>query len=248
MAMPGPGNVKHPAPRASAEEIAAARARRAGVIGSVKSWVYQLAGLDVTRAAGSPYDLLVVYATTGVGDGGALHPSDFARLKRTSDDRRRLVVSHLWIGEAEDYRPNYFSIEYLEEDAPDWLMRENPQWKGNRIISFCDWGRRRTILGDYNRRNVDNSIEPSPLNRLVELGLDGVYLDRADVYSEVGKACPDAARRMAAFAKRLAVHVRRRNPDIFVFLPNAEVLFVASRYDRSYRGDRQGRPVLWHQP
>lgn len=104
MAMPGPGT----APRASAEEIAAARARSAGVIGSVKSWVYQLAGLDVTRAAASPYDLLVVYATTGVGDGGALQPSDFALLKRTSDDRRRLVVSHLSIGEAEDYRPDYF--------------------------------------------------------------------------------------------------------------------------------------------
>jgi len=42
------------------------------------------------------------------GDGGALHPSDFARLKRTSDDRRRLVVSHLSNGEAEDYRPDYF--------------------------------------------------------------------------------------------------------------------------------------------
>lgn len=136
--MPGPGNVKHPAPRASAEEIAAARARSAGVIGSVKSWVYQLAGLGVTRAAASPYDLLVVYATTGVGDGGALQPSDFALLKRTSDDRRRLVVSHLSIGEAEDYRPDYFGAEYLEEDAPDWLMRENPQWIGNRIISFCD--------------------------------------------------------------------------------------------------------------
>jgi hypothetical protein len=60
---------------------------------------------------------------------------------------------------------------------------------------------------------------------LVELRLVGVYLDRADVYSDVGKACPDAARRMVAFAKRLAVHARGHNPDIFVLLQNAKVLF-----------------------
>lgn len=60
---------------------------------------------------------------------------------------------------------------------------------------------------------------------MVELRLVGVYLDRADVYSDVGKACPDAARRMVAFAKRLAVHARGHNPDIFVLLQNAKVLF-----------------------
>lgn len=209
-------------PRASSEETA--RTRRASRIGAVASWGYQLAGLDVSAAAASPYDLLVIDATTGVGDGRAMSVRDVARLKSRPDGRRRLVVSYLSIGEAEDYRPDYFSAEYLEEDAPDWLMHENPQWKGNRIISFCDEGWQRTILGDDQGRNVYNSIEPSPLYRLIELGLDGVYLDRVDVYSEVGKACPDAARRMVQFVKRLAEHARRRNPDFMVILQNAEEL------------------------
>lgn len=209
-------------PVALSEETA--RMRRASRMGTVASWGYQLAGLDVAAAAASPYDLLVIDATTGVGDGRAMSERDVARLKSRPDGRRRLVVSYLSIGEAEDYRPDYFSAEYLEEEAPDWLMHENPQWKGNRIISFCDEGWQRTILGDDQGRNVYNSIEPSPLYRLIELGLDGVYLDRVDVYSEVGKACPDAARRMVQFVKRLAEHARRRNPDFMVILQNAEEL------------------------
>lgn len=206
------------------QELAAAAKRRAAAIGSISSWGYQLAGLNITSAAASPYGLLVVDATTGLGDGNAMSEAQIAQLKRRPDGSRRLVVSYLSIGEAEDYRPDYFSAEYLEEDAPDWLMHENPQWKGNRIISFCDEGWQRTILGDDDGRSVYNSIEPSPLYRLIELGLDGVYLDRVDVYSEVGKACPDAARRMVAFVKRLAEHARRRNPDFLVILQNAEEL------------------------
>lgn len=208
----------------SSGDATMARQRRAAAIGVVTSWGYQLAGLEIKAAANAPFDLIVIDATTGLGDGNAMSAADIARLKRKPGGGNRLVVSYLSIGEAEDYRPDYFSAEYLEEDAPDWLMHENPQWKGNRIISFCDEGWQRTILGDDNGRNVYNSIEPSPLHRLIELGLDGVYLDRVDVYSEVGKTCPDAARRMVDFVKRLGEHARRRNPDFLVILQNAEEL------------------------
>ncbi|MBL8565924.1 MAG: endo alpha-1,4 polygalactosaminidase [Hyphomicrobiaceae bacterium] len=210
----------------SATDIGAAAKRRQTSINAVTSWGYQLAGLDVATAAASPYDLLVVDGTTGLGDGDAMTPDDVARLKRKPDGTRRLVVSYLSIGEAEDYRPDYFDKEYLAEDAPDWLMQENPEWKGNRIIRFCEEGWQQTILGDDEGRSVYNSIDPSPLYRLIELGLDGVYLDRVDVYAEVTKLCPDAAARMVRFVKRLAEHARKRNPDFIVILQNAEELLV----------------------
>lgn len=210
----------------SAAELSSGAERRRLSINAVASWGYQLAGLDVAAAAASPYDLLVVDGTTGVGDGNAMTPEQVVQLRRKPDGGRRLVVSYLSIGEAEDYRPDYFDKEYLAEDAPDWLMGENPEWKGNRIIRFCEEGWQRTILGDEQGRNLYNSIEPSPLYRLIELGLDGVYLDRVDVYSEVAKHCPDAARKMVAFVKRLAEHARRRNPDFLVILQNAEELLA----------------------
>ncbi len=201
-----------------------AEARRRAAIGAVRSWGYQLAGLRLPDVQKSPYDLLVVDATTGLAEGRHFRPDEVARLQKTPRGTRRLVASYLSIGEAEDYRPDYFSREYLEEDAPDWLMSENPQWRGNRIIRFCDEGWQRTILGDDDGRNVYNAVEPSPLNRLIELGFDGVYLDRVDVYGEVAEHCPDAERRMVDFVARLARHARKTKPDFLVILQNAEEL------------------------
>lgn len=203
---------------------AEATRERLARINAAKSWGYQLAGLKVEDAARSPYDLLVVDATTGLAAGRHFTREEVESLKRKPDGTRRLVISYLSIGEAEDYRPDYFTKEYLEEDAPDWLMQENPDWKGNRIIKFCSEGWQTTILGDERGRNVYNSIEPSPLYRLIELGFDGVYLDRVDVYQEIAKQCPDGARRMVDFVARLGAHARKKQPYFMVVLQNAEAL------------------------
>lgn len=207
--------------RARSEDATGERLAR---ITAAKSWGYQLGALKIEVAAQSPYDLLVVDATTGLAAGRPFLPDEVERLKRKPDGGRRLLVSYLSIGEAEDYRPDYFTKEYMEEDAPDWLMHENPDWKGNRLIKFCSEGWQATILGDEHGRNVYNSIEPSPLYRLVELGFDGVYLDRVDVYSEIGKQCPDGARKMVDFVARLGAHARKKNPHFMVILQNAEEL------------------------
>lgn len=180
--------------------------------------------LNVAEVRGSAVDLIVADATSGASGGGALTTDDVAALKIKPDGSKRLAISYLSIGEAEDYRPDYFTPEYMTEDAPDWLLSENEKWKGNRLIRFCEEGWQRTILGDENGRNLYNSVEPSPLYKLIELGFDGVYLDRVDVYGEVQKQCPDAARKMVDFVSRLAAHARRKNPRFIVILQNAEEL------------------------
>jgi len=211
-------------PPSSGARQGKAQAERLQRINAAKSWGYQLNGIQVETIARAPYDLLVVDATTGLAAGRHFLPQETELLKRKPDGSRRIVVSYLSIGEAEDYRPDYFTSEYMTEDAPDWLMHENPQWKGNRIIRFCTEGWQRTILGDEQGRSVYNSIEASPLYRLIELGFDGVYLDRVDVYGEVTKECPDAERRMVEFVARLADHARKMNPHFLVILQNAEEL------------------------
>ena len=146
---------------------------------AVKSWGYQLSELDLEAALRSPFDLLVVDATTGLRGNIGFTAEQVARLKRKPDGSRRLVVSYLSIGEAEDYRTGYFDKEYMSEEAPDWLL---------------------------------------------ELGFDGVYLDRVDVYAEVRSQCPSAADKAVAFVERLADHARKRNPRFLVILQNAEEL------------------------
>lgn len=227
---PRPANRPLPStavPRQGMEPPAAAaksRVQRAALASAVKTWGIQLQELEVASARLSSFDLLVADATGGAKGGQPLSADDVAALKTKPDGSRRLAISYLSIGEAEDYRPDYFTAEYMTEDAPDWLLSENERWKGNRRISFCEEGWQRTILGDDDGRNVYNSVEPSPLYKLIELGFDGVYLDRVDVYSEVQKQCPDAARKMVQFVARLAAHARKKKPDFIVILQNAEEL------------------------
>ena len=215
-----------PSPQLARPRPAEATRERLARVNAAKSWGYQLAGLKPDEAARAPYDLLVVDATAGLAAGRPFRRDEVEALKRKPDGSRRLVVSYLSVGESEDYRPDYFTKEYLEEDAPDWLMQENPDWKGNRLIKFCSEGWQLTILGDENGRSVYNSIEPSPLYRLIELGFDGVYLDRVDVYQEIAKQCPDGARRMVEFVARLGEHARKKDPYFIVVLQNAEALLA----------------------
>ena len=212
-------------PRTSVREQEAQRQRQA-LIGSVKSWAVQMQDLDIAAARAAPVDLLVMDATAGASGGRGLNAEQVSALKTKPGGGRRLAISYLSIGESEDYRPDYFTSEYMEEDAPDWLLNENQRWKGNRLIRFCKEGWQRTILGDEDGRNLYNSVEPSPLYKLIELGFDGVYLDRVDVYSEVQKECPDAAAKMVAFVARLAAHARKKNPNFIVILQNAEELLA----------------------
>ncbi len=218
-----------PATRPPSVEPAKAQAERLQRMRAVKSWGYQLVGANINELAQTTFDLLVVDATAGVGGARGFRPEDVTRLKRKPDGSRRLVVSYLSIGEAEDYRPDYFTAEYLTEDAPDWLGKENPRWKGNRIVSFCHEGWQRTVLGDERGRSVYNGTEPSPLYRLIELGFDGVYLDRVDVYAEVRAECPGGEKAMVDFVTRLANHARMREPGFLVIQQNAEELTVNRR-------------------
>ena len=229
-AAPKPQPIAVPSPRRDTVLLSAkGRAARQAAISKVKVWAIQLQKFDVVAAKATHADMLVTDATTASITGQPFTASDVGALKAKPDGSKRLVISYLSIGEAEDYRPDYFTSEYMEEDAPDWLLSENKVWKGNRIIRFCNEGWQKTILGDENGMSVYNSVEFSPLYKLIELGFDGVYLDRVDVYSEVQKECPDAANKMVAFVERLAAHARKRNPNFIVIQQNAEELLQNSR-------------------
>jgi cysteinyl-tRNA synthetase, unknown class len=238
---PAPQAAPPARPRINTEAAETVRLRR---INAARSWGYQLHGIKLGEMQHSPYDLLVVDATTGIAADRPFKRAEIGSLKKKPDGSSRLVVSYLSVGEAEDYRPEYFSEEYMEEDAPDWLMGENKDWKGNRIIKFCSDGWQKTILGDENGRSVYNSIEPSPLYRLIDLGLDGVYLDRVDVYEEVTKQCPNAEERMIDFVVKLAAHARKRNPHFMVILQNAEDLLKHPRMVKAL--DAVAKESLFH--
>jgi len=117
------------------------------------------------------YDLLVIDAF--IDDNGELQwleREDVESLKVKADGGRRLVISYLSIGEAEDYR--YYWDKSWSRSAPAWLEGENPNWKGNYKVRYWDPEWQRILYGQ----------EDSYLDGIIERSFDGVYLDLIDAF------------------------------------------------------------------
>ena len=99
-----------------------------------------------------------------------LSPADIASLKRKAGGGERLIIAYMSIGEAEDYR-YYWEPEWIV-DPPAWLARENPDWPGNYKVRYWDENWQAIIYGN----------EESYLQRLLDAGFDGVYLDIIDAF------------------------------------------------------------------
>ncbi|HRJ70325.1 MAG TPA: endo alpha-1,4 polygalactosaminidase [Beijerinckiaceae bacterium] len=99
-------------------------------------------------------------------------------------------------------------------NAPGWLHYENVQWKGNYYVRFWEPEWQRIIFG----------TPTSYLDRIIDAGFDGVYLDRADVYGFWKGAHATSEDDMVDFIAELSAYAKARNPDFLVILQNAEDL------------------------
>jgi cysteinyl-tRNA synthetase, unknown class len=118
--------------------------------------------LDALR--NTDYDLLIIDLFY---QGETLTPEEVRSLQVKKNGARRLVVSYLSIGEAEDYR--YYWRPEWKRKPPAWLDKENPNWPGNYKVKYwySEW---QDIILDYTRR-------------IVETGFDGAYLDIIDAFA-----------------------------------------------------------------
>ena len=121
--------------------------------------------LDSIRSTN--YDLIII---DPYFDGRVLTSHEVESLGTKAHGGRRLVIAYMSIGEAEDYR--YYWDDAWNANPPVWLDGENPDWEGNFKVKYWhdDW---QTLI--YCSRD-------SFLNRILEAGFDGVYLDLIDAY------------------------------------------------------------------
>ena len=96
--------------------------------------------------------------------------SEITSLKTKLNGGKRLVISYMSIGEAEDYR--YYWQSDWKRNEPEWLDKENPNWKGNYKVWYwhADW--QAIIFGN----------DSSYLKKILDAGFDGVYLDIIDAF------------------------------------------------------------------
>lgn len=114
------------------------------------------------------YDLLIMdlYFT----DGTAFTPNEINQLKNKANGGKRLVISYMSIGEAENYR--YYWQNSWNNNPPEWLDAENPNWAGNFKVKYWNPEWQSIIYGN------DNSY----LKKIINANFDGVYLDIIDAF------------------------------------------------------------------
>lgn len=103
-------------------------------------------------------------------DGEAFTAGEITQLKHKANGGTRQVICYMSIGEAEDYR--YYWNSSWASNAPSWMAAENPDWPGNYKVRYWD-----TEWQDIIYRNND-----SYLNKILDAGFNGVYLDIIDAF------------------------------------------------------------------
>jgi len=122
----------------------------------------------INAVTATNYDLLIMdlYFT----DGSSFTASEINQLRNKANGGKRLVISYMSIGEAENYR--YYWQSNWNSNKPEWLDAENPAWKGNYKVKYWnkDW------------QNIIFGNSSSYTQKVINAGFDGVYLDIIDAF------------------------------------------------------------------
>ncbi len=133
----------------------------------INSQQYESAPALVDALAATNYDLLIIDAFF---QDQMYTAAQVAQLQQKMDGGSRLVAAYLSIGEAEDYR--YYWQPAWGTSPPDWLADENPDWPGNYKVRYWREEWQAIIFGH----------DDSYLQRILDAGFDGAYLDIIDAF------------------------------------------------------------------
>ena len=121
--------------------------------------------IDAIKA--SDYDLLIM---DYFFNDEVFTPDEIEQLHQKANGGRRLLISYMSIGEAEDYR--YYWQTAWSSNPPLWLAGENPDWEGNYKVKYWEPEWQKIIFGN----------DDSYLKKIIDSGFDGVYLDIIDAF------------------------------------------------------------------
>ncbi|TWT46062.1 hypothetical protein RAS1_25090 [Phycisphaerae bacterium RAS1] len=206
----------------------------------VHSIVYQLQGdpqLELAPLRAADADLLVIDYSADGSDGAAFNPDQIAAL-RDSGPAGKVVLAYMSIGEAETVR-FYFDNAWLTPDpsvspegpftltdaAPPFLAEPNPAFPDNLKVRYWDAEWQQIIIENAGGHAIIGDAK-SYLDRIIDAGFDGVYLDIIDAFEYFGPngsgERPTAASDMIDFVLAIGRHARqtRGKSDFLVFPQN----------------------------
>lgn len=122
----------------------------------------------ITAVTATNYDLLIM--DLFFKDGIPFTSAEITQLKNKANGGKRLIISYMSIGEAENYR--YYWQTSWNTNKPVWLDTENPNWAGNYKVKYWNTEWQNIIYGN----------DSSYLKKILNAGFDGVYLDIIDAF------------------------------------------------------------------
>jgi cysteinyl-tRNA synthetase, unknown class len=223
---PSPDTQQQSTPAPSADAYPAPPPAIASTNPQPKSWGYQLQDIEPDQLAKVPYDVIVIDYSRNGRPKQELTQSELARLKVKPDGSKRTVLAYMSIGEAESYRYYWkwwwgdLGVIPNPITAPAWRGKLNGEWGGNFAVRYWDKAWQDIIVGDGGY-----------LDRIVNAGFDGVWLDKVDSSLEdIAEGRPTAKADMIAFIKKIGDRARAAKPGFLIFPQNGEALLADPAY------------------
>lgn len=211
---------------------------------SVNDWLYVLQhDLGATPAviAATEFDLVVMDYSADGSEGAEFSPAEIAAIKASG----KIVLSYMSIGEAEIQRFYWENVwnddPDPDPDAPSWLGPFNPSFPDNYKVRYWESEWQDIVFG------TTSGPAESYLDRIIDAGFDGVYLDIIDAFQFWSDDVPERTRLqartdMANFVQAMAEHARvtRGVSDFLVFPQNGSDII----YDNGENVDALGLTYL----
>ncbi|QPC83377.1 endo alpha-1,4 polygalactosaminidase [Phototrophicus methaneseepsis] len=175
---------------------------------AVNDYIIQLQRARAERLAPTAYDLVIADIALAGNS-----PENIEAL-RHSEGGDKLVVAYMSIGQAATFQ-YYWQPEWRRdsEQFPDWADEPDGMWAGDIWVHYWDPQWQEIILTGAD----------AYLDRIIDMGFDGVLLDRVDAatyYEEQGRETAYAE--MVDFVMAITEHARTRSPEFGVFTINGE--------------------------
>src|SRR3989304_1069653 len=203
----------------------------------INDFAYQLQDINLTAIGGTKFDIVIMDYSKDGSDSDRFGVEEIDELKNSAGGSKR-VLAYMSIGEAENYR--FYWEESWDADndgksdtgAPAWLGPSNPDWPGNYKVRYWEPEWQSIIFGS----------STSYLDKIIESGFDGVYLDIIDAYEywesggESGEDRETAEQEMVDFVVKISEYAKRKNSDFGIFPQNGAALGAHEEYINAVTG------------
>ena len=203
----------------------------------INDFVYQLQDINLAAIGDTKFDLAIIDYSEDGGESGRFSAEEIETLINNAGGSKR-VLAYVSIGEAENYR-FYWEESWdadndgqPDADAPSWLGPSNPDWPGNYKVKYWEPEWQSIIYGS----------STSYLDKIIESGFNGVYLDIIDAYEywdsggESGEDRETAEQEMVDFVVKISEYAKGKNPDFGIFPQNGAALGAYEEYLNAVTG------------